>query len=165
MASLNFNLSDLDDSLFEDQPSFEPVPQDTYTLMITDSEMATTQKGGQMLKLSMQIVVGVHKGRKIWDNLNLINSNPTAVEIAQRNLGSICKAIGVESVTDSSLSILHNKPFQASVGIKIGTNGYSDKNCVKKYDHRPLGGGVTPAPQVQAAPQAAATTSAAPWAK
>ena len=162
MASLNFNLSDLDDSLFEDQPSFEPVPQDTYTLMITDSEMATTQKGGQMLKLSMQIVDGAHKGRKIWDNLNLINSSTTAVEIAQRNLGSICKAIGVASVTESA--VLHNKPFKAFVGIEIGTNGYSDKNRVKKYDHRPLGGGVTPAPQVQAAPQAAAT-SAAPWAK
>jgi len=163
MASLNFNLSDLDDSLFDDQPSFEPVPQDTYTLMITDTEMATTQKGGQMLKLSMQIVDGAYKGRKIWDNLNLVNSNPTAVEIAQRNLGSICKAIGVESVTESA--VLHNKPFKAFVGIEIGTNGYSDKNRVKKYDHRPLGGGITPAPQVQAAPQTAATTSAAPWAK
>jgi hypothetical protein len=161
MASLNFNLSDLDDSLFEDQPSFEPVPQDTYTLMITDSEMATTQKGGQMLKLSMQIVDGVHKGRKIWDNLNLINSNPTAVEIAQRNLGSICKAIGVASVTESA--VLHNKPFKAFVGIEK-SDQYGDRNRVKKYDHRPLGGGVTPAPQVQAAPQAAAT-SAAPWAK
>jgi hypothetical protein len=164
MASLNFNLSDLDDSLFEDQPSFEPVPQDTYTLMITDSDMVQTKNGnGQMLKLTMQIVDGAHKGRKIWDNLNLINSSTTAVEIAQRNLGSICKAIGVASVTESA--VLHNKPFKAFVGIEIGTNGYSDKNRVKKYDHRPLGGGVTPAPQVQAAPQAAATTSAAPWAK
>ena len=161
MASLNFNLSDLDDSLFEDQPSFEPVPDGTYTLMITDSEMADTQKGGQMLKLSMQIVDGAHKGRKIWDNLNLINSNPTAVEIAQRNLGSICKAIGVASVTESA--VLHNKPFKAFVGIEK-SDQYGDRNRVKKYDHRPLGGGVTPAPQVQAAPHAA-TTSAAPWAK
>lgn len=163
MASLNFNLSDLDDSLFEEQPSFEPVPQDTYTLMITDSEMASTSKGGQMLKLSMQIVDGAHKGRKIWDNLNLINSNPTAVEIAQRNLGSICKAIGVASVTESA--VLHNKPFKAFVGIEKSEQ-YGDRNRVKKYDHRPLGGGVTPAAQVQSTPQAQpSSTTAAPWAK
>jgi hypothetical protein len=163
MASLNFNLSDLDDSLFEDQPSFEPVPQDNYTLMITDSDMVQTKNGnGQMLKLTMQIVDGAHKGRKIWDNLNLINPSTTAVEIAQRNLGSICKAIGVASVTESA--VLHDKPFKAFVGIEK-SDQYGDRNRVKKYDHRPLGGGVTPAPQVQAAPQAAATTSAAPWAK
>ncbi len=157
MASLNFNLSDLDDSLFEDQPSFEPVPQDTYTLMITDSEMATTRNGGQMLKLSMQIVDGKHKGRRIWDNLNLINSSPTAVEIAQRNLGCICKAIGVESVTESA--VLHNKPFKAFVGIEKSEQ-YGDRNHVKKYDHRPLGGGITPAPQTQTA-----SPTSAPWAK
>ena len=162
MASLNFNLSDLDDSIFDAQPSFELLPDGTYTLIITEGEMKTTQKGGQMLKLSMQVVDGTHKGRRVWSNLNLRNANPTAQKIANEQLGCICHAIGIASVTDPA--VLYNKPFKADIDTEIGTNGYSDKNRVKKYDHRPLGGGVTPAPQMQAAPQAA-TTSAAPWAK
>jgi hypothetical protein len=162
MASLNFNLSDLDDSIFDAQPSFELLPDGTYTLIITEGEMKTTQKGGQMLTLTTQVVDGPHKGRKIWDNLNIINATPASQEMAERKLGCICKALGIGGVNDPSE--LYNVPFKAEVHTEIGTNGYSDKNRLKSVDPQPLGGGITPAPQVQAAPQAVAT-SAAPWAK
>jgi len=34
----------------------------------------------------LDILDGQHKGRKIFDQLNLVNPNPTTVEIAQRTL-------------------------------------------------------------------------------
>ncbi len=50
------------------------------------------QRHGQFLWLMLDILEGPHKGRRVFDQLNLVNQNPTTVEIAQRALSAICHA-------------------------------------------------------------------------
>ena len=94
--------------------------------------MKDTKKGdGKYLLLTYEVIEGDFKGRKIFETLNLVNSNQTAVEIAQRALSAVCRATGVLHPKDSSE--LHGKPLVISVGIRAGSNGFEDKNVIKGY--------------------------------
>jgi hypothetical protein len=62
----------------------ELLPAGKYRAQIVESEMRVTKNGmGQFLWLMLDILEGEQKGRKIFDQLNLVNPNPTTVEIAQ----------------------------------------------------------------------------------
>ena len=64
--------------------------------------MRVTKAGtGQMLWLDLEVLEGPLQGRHVYDQLNLINPNPTAEEIAQRTLCAICHAVGKLRVSDS----------------------------------------------------------------
>ena len=81
----------------------EPIPADWYKAVISNTEQKATKAGtGSYLELTIDVIEGSYQGRKIWDRLNLQNPNQTAVEIAQRNLSSICRAIGVNNPKDSA---------------------------------------------------------------
>ena len=84
---------------------------------------------GQFLWLLLDILVGEHKGRKIFDQLNLVNPNPTTVEIAQRTLSAICHATGKMQVSDSEE--LHLIPLTIQVTVKPPKNGYGESNGIR----------------------------------
>lgn len=152
----------------------ELLPPGDYVVQIVESEMADTKGGnGQMLKLTMDIIDGPYQGRKLWDNLNLVNPSTQAVEIAQRTLSAICHATGQLTVSDSEQ--LHFKPMIATVKTKPPghreKDGYvheNGKNEVGGYKSA-SGGAARPAhaAQRQAAPPPAAAKPAAtatpPW--
>lgn len=97
--------------------SFEPLPAGWYPVVIIDSEEKETRAGnGSYLQLTLEVIDGEFKGRLLWARLNLNNPNPKAVEIAQRDLANICKAVGVMAPKDSS--DLHYKPLAARVKIR-----------------------------------------------
>lgn len=131
----------------------ELIPAGDYTCIIIESEMADTKKGGQRLKLTLQIIDGEHQNRLLWDGLNLVNDNPKAVEIAQRQLSAICHAVGKFQVSDSSE--LHNLPLIASVKIRPEQNGYSAQNEIKGYKAVGSAGAPAPGPETQVAPTSA----------
>lgn len=127
------NLSGFNAAEVEPQGSFEPIPAGWYTAMVTDSEFKPTKNGqGEYLQLRLDIIKGEYEGRVIFDRLNLNNPNQTAVEIAQRQLSSICRAVGIMTPTDSSE--LHDKPLKVKVSIRPAGNGYEASNEVKAYD-------------------------------
>lgn len=136
--------------------SFEPLPAGDYMVVITDSEMKDTRSGtGQYLQLTLQVVDGPYHNRLIFDRLNLINPNQTAVEIAQRQLSQICHAVGILSVTDSAQ--LHNLPLVAKIAYRNGNDQYGPSNDVKGY---------RAADDAPKSKQASATASKpAPWAR
>jgi len=140
-----FNAADVDPT---DQ--FEPLQNGEYTMVITDSEMKPSKSGGQYLQLILEVVDGQNKGRKVWDRLNLENSNRTAVEIAQRQLSQLCHAIGIMCPDDSQ--DLHNKPILVKIAYRPASGKFEASNDVKGY--KPLGGSVAaPAQTQQAKPQ------------
>lgn len=116
---------------------FEVIPAGEYRAMIVDSAMEQAKTGGQFLKVSVQIIDGPHSGVVLFDRLNLINSNPKAVEIAQRTLSAICHAVGVMQVQDSAQ--LHNRPLVIRVAYKEGGEPdgkggvYGPSNEIKQY--------------------------------
>jgi hypothetical protein len=136
------NLSGFNAENVEPQGSMEPIPAGWYVAMITESEMKPTKNGnGEYLQLRLDVVEGEHEGRVLFARLNLVNQNQTAVDIAQRELSAICRAVGVMQPQDSS--DLHDKPMRVKVTIRPAGNGYDASNEVKGYEA--AGGASAPA--------------------
>jgi hypothetical protein len=116
--------------------TFEPMPVGDYLVSISASEMKDTKpkpnkKPGKYLQLTLDILEGPHKGRKVFDFLNLVNENKTTEEIAQKQLSSICRVTGVMRPKKSEE--LHNIPFMVKLKIQKGTDGYDDSNRIADY--------------------------------
>ena len=151
----------------EPAAAYEVLPAGKYRAQIVESEMRVTRNGtGQYLWLMLDILEGPHQGRKIFDQLNLVNPNPTTVEIAQRTLSAICHATSKLQVNDSEE--LHLIPMTIQVGVKPPKDGYGEKNTIR-YLVPDGSTQASPAQPSPAAPAAAPAQSAAtrpvtaPW--
>lgn len=163
MALLQFDAS----AVQPDTMTFDPIPAGNYTAIISESEVVQTKSGtGQMLKLRWDVVDGPMKGRVVFDRLNIVNSNPKAEEIGQRQLSSLCHAAGVMQLQDTQQ--LHGVPVSIKVAIRKDETGqYGDSNEVKGYRQintasAPVLGQVAPPPQQQ--PAAGFGAGSPPWA-
>ena len=118
-----------DASGIEPTTAYDLLPAGKYRAQIVESEIRVTKNGmGQFLWLMLDILDGECKGRKIFDQLNLVNPNPTTVEIAQRTLSAICHATGKLQVGDSEE--LHLVPMTIQVKIRPPKNGYGESNVI-----------------------------------
>jgi hypothetical protein len=150
---------DFDASVVEPTTDFEAIPKGDYLAMVVDSEDKPTKSGdGKYLQLTLEILDGDHKGRRLWDRLNLWNKNETAVKIAQGSLSALCHAVGVLRPKDSAE--LHGKP----VTIKVIVEERNDKPGVFKNEIKGYAavGAASKAPATSA-PAAASTRP--PWKK
>ena len=162
-AAMNFDATTVDP-----RSTFEPIPNGTYRMHISASEVKPTKDGqGRYLQLVLVVLDGDYKGRQVWDRLNIVNPNQTAQEIAQRQLSAICHATGVMKLTNSAE--LHHIPMLVSVVVKQ-SKGYEPQNEVKKYEADPdsgrgvqVTGTATPAAPAPTAAQPA--TQSPPWAR
>jgi hypothetical protein len=144
----------------------ELLPAGKYRAQIVESEMRVTKNGmGQFLWLMLDILEGEQKGRKIFDQLNLVNPNPTTVEIAQRTLSAICHATGKMHVSDSEE--LHLIPMTIQVKIRPPKNGYGESNAVAYLppDRAAAARAAKPASAAPATPAAPPKMASAPWNK
>ena len=145
-----FNAADV-----EPTAEYTPLPAGWYKAVFTASEEKPTKaQTGSYLQLTAEIIEGEHQGRKLIERLNLNNPNSTAVEIAQRTLSGICRAVGVMTPRDSS--DLHDKPFMVKVAVKPADGAYGPSNDIKEYAAPNSTGPATSAP-------AAAASSTPPW--
>lgn len=148
------NLAGFDASQVPEQQEFSALPEGQYVVIATASEMKPTKSGtGQFLQFTFEVLDGPQKGRKLWARLNLVNPNQTAVDIAQRELGAICRAVNVIKPRDSAE--LHNKPMLITVAVEIDDRK-RESNIIKKYEPVSAGAG---APAVGAP----AASAGAPW--
>lgn len=124
---LNFNANDVEPSAPR-----EPIPAGWYKMVIVNSEEKPTKaQTGSYLKMEVEVIEGEHQGRKVFPMLNLNNPNSTAVEIAQRELSSICRATGV--MTPRNSQDLHDKPFMGKVKVTPPRDGYEAGNAIAEY--------------------------------
>lgn len=128
MATLNF-----DANAIQPDTSFDPIPAGWYNAIIDESEMKPTRDGsGAYLALRFNIIDGQYAGRKVFTRLNLRNQNPVAQDIAQKQLSSICHAVNVLNVQDSSQ--LHALPLQIRVKVTNDPTGqYEPSNEISGY--------------------------------
>lgn len=132
--------------------AFAPIPDGEYVAMIISSDRVESKStpGNYYIKLVVEIVDGQYKGRQIYENLNLWNSNPDTVKIAESTLGAIMDATGKQSAADTAE--FHNIPVRIKTKIKPGTGGYNDSNAIKSWS----AAGSKQAPQPE-------MTSKKPW--
>lgn len=111
---------------------FSALPQGDYPVIISASEWRDAKNGaGQYLSLTFQVIDGPAKGRYVWHNLNLNNQNSKAVEIAQRELSAICRAVGRMTINDSAM--LHDIPLLVHVAYVPPKGEWPEKNQIKKW--------------------------------
>ena len=141
----------------EETRDFSPVPEGWYDAKISDADVKNTKAGtGKYISLRFDIIGPSYQGRVVWTNLNTINPNPKAEEIARGQLAKIMRATGLAQVSDTDqlvglviairVSVRHDKT-------------YGDGNEVKDYRAVEL----SMLPSAKSAPPAA--NAAPPWSK
>jgi hypothetical protein len=129
MATLNFKPSEVP----EDE-GFTIIPAGTYSAQIIQSEMKDTKQGnGKFLELRIQLLDAPYTGRLVFERLNLVNTNETAVKIAQRTLADICEACDIVELEDSEE--LHGIELMVKLVVEPAKGDWPESNKVKKYTH------------------------------
>lgn len=157
------NISGFDATKQGEMLSFDAMPAHKPLAMMSESAMKPTKAGdgSSFLECKFVILDGTFKGRNVWTRLNLVNKNKQAEDIAQRELGAICKAVGIMKPNDSA--DLHNRPMIIDLDVEPGKDGGKPQNRIKGYSPagaQPAGFVTTAAAanNVQPTPPAAA-----PW--
>lgn len=122
----------------EGMGDFSAIPAGKYIAEITNSEKmeSKNKKGNFYWKLTFDVISDEegstkYKGRKLFVNLNLINSNAQAVEIANNELKTICEACGKVSIQDTAE--LHKTPMLVTVKVTPATAQYPEGNSISYY--------------------------------
>jgi hypothetical protein len=155
----------------------EPVPEGWYPVVISDEEpkQVKDKPHSWYLSLTMDIIDGPMKGRKLYANLNLGNDNQQAVEIAQRELSAICHVTHQYVLNEQTggTAALKGKPFMVKAVVEASRNAIKGYKDMQGNDPGKTGGQTaapapaappTPPPsQPQAYAPAAAQPSAPAW--
>jgi len=148
------NLAGFNAANVDIENKFDAVPAGDYVVIVTDSNYGPTNDGnGERLSLDLEIQEPEQfRGKKLWDNLNMVNANQTAVEIAIRQLGQLCMAANVPEPDDSQQ--LHFIPVIATVAIDKRDKTRNQVKAYKKLEGSAAGAGqVTPFQRPTAARQ------------
>jgi hypothetical protein len=169
MAQFNFDASQV-----APQQSSGPLPAGVYLAHIVESDVQPLKSGnGEGLKLTFEIIDGQHKGRKVYENLNICHTSEDTQRIAQSQLSALCHAVNVIKLMDTAA--LHFKPVRINVTVREAVGQYKASNNIKGYEA--AGGGIsapatapTPAPVAETpawptAEQEAAKSKAPAWAR
>lgn len=73
--------------------TFEPLPKTTVEAQITACEVATTQNGKTMFKITWSVIDGPYKNRSLWSNQVISPESPPALGIFFRQMA----ALGLDS--------------------------------------------------------------------
>lgn len=154
-----------DASTVAPQESFSPIPAGTYNARATKAEMKPLKSGnGLALSLAFQVMDGPHANRQVFANLNVQHTNPDAQRIAQQQLSTLCHAVGVLRLSETTLHQLCNKPVRIRVKIRQDAQ-YGDRNEISGFEAVPGGAAARlPAGAPAAAAPAAPAAAVPPWA-
>jgi hypothetical protein len=123
----------------ETMDDFTPLPAGEYTMQIVKSELKNTknhtpERPGQRLVLTFKVIDGEYAGKVAWNGLNIVNANPTAVEIANKEFCSICEAVGKRKEDVEMSEQLHMIPMKVTLAIKPADANWPEQNIFKKYE-------------------------------
>lgn len=117
----------------DEMGSFDALPVGEYTARITGAEMKeNSKKTGSFLSLKFKITEGKFKDRLLFSNLNLDHPNDDAVAMAEKELATICKSLGLAGVEDTN-DLLGQDELVLKVIIKKATSQYPEGNEIKNY--------------------------------
>lgn len=115
------------------EDGFQPVPAAWYQARIVKSDWKTNaKKTGGYIELDFLITDGEYEGRTIRTRYNIVNPNNKTVQIAKRQISSLCEALDIEE-SFSDTEVLHDIPLAIEAVVKPGAKGYPDQNDIKKY--------------------------------
>ena len=71
------------------------------------------------------------QGKKVFTNINIVNDNPTAVEIGEKELATLSRACGVSNLDDTEE--LHGIEIMVKIAIQPASSQYAASNVIKGY--------------------------------
>lgn len=152
------DLEGFDASKVETEVRQAPIPAGSYVVAITETQMTRNKSNtGNVLKLTLQVLEGEHKNRKLFDTLNTSNPSEVAQRIGQGTLSAICRAIDV--LTPKNSSELCMKRLMAKVKIENDPQ-YGMQNKINGYG--PCTGGTPTTTTSTGVPQLA-SNKPTPW--
>jgi hypothetical protein len=108
---------------------FQPIPAGNYTAKIIESDIKVTSAGnGEYIAMRWEVLDPEYAGRIIFSNLNIVNPNEKAVQIAKGFLKQCCQAAGIEELQDTQE--LHGIPMRITVKVRPPQNGYDAQNVI-----------------------------------
>lgn len=129
------------------EQSFDALPSGDYAAMIEKTELKQTKAGdGQYIKLQLKVTQGNHTGRVFFEQINIMNPNPTAVEIGLARLNSILEIGQIPTLQDTDQ--LNGINLMCSLTVK--EDNYGKKNNVKAV--KPLNQTLAQPPMQQVQP-------------
>jgi hypothetical protein len=141
------------------------IPAADYLAAIVEHVWKQAKSGkGRLLELTLEILDGEYKGRKIRDWLNLEHSDQTTVAIAKQALSEICRATNIMRPLDAQQ--FHRIPIGVTVACAKSKDTDEINNKIKKYFHKSeLGKAKTTASPAETTSAASATgnDSTPPW--
>jgi hypothetical protein len=88
---------DYDENKANDGGDYTPIPIDTeIPVRISEVELRDTSTGGKMVKLTLTVIDGPHKRRKVRRNLHTVNKNEGMMHRDRRTLVDIGRICGVD---------------------------------------------------------------------
>ena len=159
----------------------ELIPAGMYQAIITasggdPSDERTGEDGlvssrsgkGRYLPMTFEIIEGEYKGRQIFKNFNLENSNEQAVKIAQSEIKELLQAVGWDFASKpcgpDDTSEIHMIPLTLQIITRVNKNTDDEQNEIKHFKPRQTTGTTTAAPAGTSA-MAPQVPAVAPWAR
>lgn len=111
MPQINFDANSVPES------SYDPLPAGDYMVYISQTEVATSDKGNELLKVTFDVIQPEqYQGRKVFSNYTIGGPSQSAIATGQSILKQVCKAVGVMHVADSQQ--LHDIPLNIRVVVR-----------------------------------------------
>ena len=133
-----------------------------------DGLVSSRSGKGRYLPVTFEIIEGEYKGRQIFKNFNLENSNEQAVRIAQSEIKELLTAVGWDFTAKpcgpEDTSEIHMIPLTLQVVTRVNRQTDDEQNEIKHFKPR-QSPGMTTAPATGSKAAAPATPAAPPWAR
>ena len=108
----------------------EGLPAGEYTAVVEDSDFRPTKSGsGELISVTLQVIEGQHRGRKIFDNMNIKHEKEIVQKIGKESFAELLRACGKPRIKDTAE--IHGIPILIRVG--LNKEGLS---VVKRYKPR-----------------------------
>lgn len=100
------------------QSDYSELPNGTYKMEIEAADVVPTSTGsGTILKTTLKVLEPAeYADRKLFNNYNIENKNPTAQEIGQRQFASLCRALEMSSVEDTDDLLFKSFTVRVALG-------------------------------------------------
>jgi hypothetical protein len=120
-----------DFNLDEIEAANSVVPKGTYLVQVEKAELSDTKSGGQMIKVQFNIVGEVQNGRKLFEQYNIANENPVAVQIGLWKIKGLVVASGANLSKFQSPDQLIG--LECLAAVKEVSDDYGDKNEITSF--------------------------------
>jgi hypothetical protein len=155
-----FGQDGFDTNSVDPQQDFVVLPPGEYVVEIEKSDVKETKsRNGSYLEVQMVVIDGAHKGRKLWDRINVSNPNQDCERIGLACLSALGRACGIPKLNDEALLlqqivVAHVKVKDSSFGAQNNVRTYSSlKDYQAKQQQQPTQPQQILPPAQQAPPQ------------